>query len=79
MSKSDLQTRLEEQLREKGIPDYVGYAQKLLEDRGHIAKGTTDLTDEGTLRNDMGNEGRALDRHGKHGDYDPNTNRVGPV
>ena len=74
MEKSKLQIRLEQQLKAKGNQRYETLAQHLLETRGHIEKGTYNLTPSGQKRNDLGNEGRAVDR--KVGIYNPDTNRT---
>ena len=76
--KSSLQTRLEEQLRDKGIEQYEGMARSILEDRGHLVPGSFELTEEGKVRDELGDEGRALDRDGNREGrvYNPETNRV---
>ena len=74
--KPAIQTRLEEQLRVKGRTDYVVLAARLLQQRGHLDS-SGNLTKEGQVRNDMGNEGRAIDRDPREDVYyDPNTNRT---
>lgn len=58
-------------------------AINILRKRGHMHKDSEELTTEGTERDKLGAEGRALDRHvQKYGgheldyDYDQETNRV---
>ena len=78
LNKSDLQLRLESQLKAKMRPDYEQLAQRLLEQRGHIEPGSYKLTTTGEEKNKLGAEGRALQRDGRDEVtwYDKNTNKV---
>lgn len=80
--KSKLETRLTRQLAAKGVKEASGTAHGILVQRGHI-KNDGELTAKGRKRQDLGNDGRAIDRASKASgrpasdyEYDAKTNRA---
>lgn len=62
MALSVLEQRLISQLtNQAGIKDAAGAARHLLVQRGHLTA-SGDLTPDGQRRQDLGNDGRAIDR-----------------
>lgn len=58
-------TRLTRQLSKDAVPDARDEALRILRERGHVKKGSEELTAEGKRREALGPAGRAIDRAAK--------------
>jgi len=78
---SKIEQRLTRQLVARGVDNAKGVARSLLIKRGHVTKNGA-LTAEGKKRQEMGNDGRAIDRAKSKGHskddykYNKKTNRA---